>query len=65
MGLPDVTTNPAEWDLIRSTTRPSGGLWKNNVHANVYSTDGGMTFTISTTREHHEKPRDVYPSRKV
>ncbi len=62
MKPPDVTTDPAEWEKIRSGNSP---LWKNLVHQDVFSTDGGKTFTVSTTRECPEEPREVYPSRKV
>jgi len=53
---PDVTTAATEWRQIRKGNYP---LWKNLVHPNVYSTDGGKTFTISTEREDPECPRQV------
>ena len=62
MRPPDVTTNKDEWEKIRGGNDP---LWKNLVHENVYSTDGGVTFTVSTTREDPDIPREVYNSRKV
>lgn len=62
--LPDVTTASSEWELIRGD-RKGDPLWKNTVHPNVYSTDGGKTFTISTERWDPEIPREVFTSRKV
>lgn len=59
---PDVTTATSEWEQIRKGKHP---LWKNKVHENVYSTDGGITFTISTEREAPYKRREVFNSRKV
>lgn len=61
-GLPDVTTDTEEWEKIRSGNNP---LWKNLVHENVFSTDGGATFTISTDRVSPDIPREIYESRKV
>ena len=59
MRPPAVTKDPSEWEKIRSGNDP---LWKNLVHENVYSTDGGKTFTVSTTREDPDIPREVYTS---
>lgn len=59
---PDATTDPDEWEKIRSGNSP---LWKNLIHENVYSTDGGRTFTVSTDRYDPDLPRDVYESRRV
>jgi len=61
MQPPDVTTAASEWE--RTTDRTA--LWKNLIHDNVYSTDGGVTFTISTEREDPERAREVFTSRKV
>jgi len=61
MQPPDVTTAASEWE--RTTDRTA--LWKNLIHDNVYSTDGGITFTISTEREDPECAREVFTSRKV
>lgn len=67
--VPDVTTDPAEWLELRPAIREDGSsgspLWKNVVYEDVYSTDGGKTFTISTEREHPDIPRIVRESRKV
>lgn len=62
MNPPDVTTATAEWTKIRGGNTP---LWHNNIFEDVYSTDGGITFTISTTRESPDKEREVFTSRKV
>ena len=62
MAIPDVTTEKTEWGLIRAGRSP---LWKNLVHQDVFSTDGGKTFTISTEREDPNCPRPVRNSRKV
>lgn len=55
----EVTNNPAEWEQIRKD------LWKNKIWLNVYSTDAGATFTISTERIDPEIPREVFISRVV
>lgn len=61
MEPPDVTTAPSEWERTSDRTP----LWKNLVHENVYSTDGGKTYTISTERESPTRKRRVRNSRKV
>ena len=67
--LPDVTTKPAEWEIESKSISPSGEernlVWRNKVHPNVYSTDGGKTYTISTERIDPTIPREVRESRKV
>lgn len=62
MKPPDVTSTSSEWEKIRGGNTP---LWKNKIHENVFSTDGGKTFTISTEREAPYKRREVFTSRKV
>lgn len=62
MQPPDVTTASSEWEKIRSGDNP---LWKNLVHQDVFSTDGGITFTISTERYDPNIQRQVHSSRKV
>lgn len=62
MNPPDATTASSEWEQIRTGNYP---LWKNLIHENVFSTDGGLTFTVSITRETPENPREVFTSRKV
>ncbi len=61
MQPPDVTTAASEWEKLPGRT----ALWKNLVHENVYSTDGGKTYTISTERETPNRKRQVRNSRKV
>ena len=61
MQPPDVTTSPSEW--VKMDTRTP--LWKNIVHDGVYSTDGGVTFTIYSERYDPDTPRLVRESRKV
>lgn len=69
MQPPDVTTNPAEWEQVKRSKAEDGSsrqpLWKNLVHQDVYSTDGGKTYTISTERVDPDTPRIVRNSRKV
>jgi hypothetical protein len=69
MALPDVTTDPAEWEQIKRSSTVAGDartpLWKNTVHQDVYSTDGGKTYTISTERYDPETARPIHNSRKV
>jgi len=62
MDLPDVTTDKAEWVQIRGGDNP---LWNNTIFVDVFSTDGGLTFTISTERESPDKERPVHISRTV
>ena len=59
--IPDVTTNLSEWRRLRV----KDPLWQHKIWQDVYSKDGGVTFTISTEREHAEVPRIVRNSRKV
>ncbi len=61
MNPPDVTDDKNEWELVPRRT----DLWMNLVHENVYSTDGGKTYTISTEREDPNTPRQVRNSRRV
>lgn len=69
MQPPDVTNDPAEWEQVKRSKTDAGEdrkpLWKNLVHDNVYSTDGGETFTISTERVDPVTEREVRQSRKV
>lgn len=64
MSVPDVTTASSEWEQVRDSSHDDP-LWKNTVHENVYSTDGGKTFTIATERVAPDIPREVRQSRKV
>lgn len=61
MHPPDVTNNPAEWSRLENRTP----LWQNKLHLDVFSTDGGKTFTIATERVQEDIPRLVRTSRKV
>lgn len=61
MKPPDVTTAASEW--VKLDTRTD--LWRNTVHDGVYSTDGGLTFTIYHERYDPDIPRPVRESRKV
>lgn len=62
MQPPDVTNAAAEWEQIRWGKHP---LWKNLTHQDVFSTDAGATFTISTERYDPDTPRPVHISRRV
>ena len=61
MPVPDITNNPAHWERTIDRTP----LWRNLIHPDIWSTDGGLTYTIATEREHPEVPRFVRNSRKV
>lgn len=69
MQPPDVTTDPDEWEVESQSVSPSGErrniVWRNKIHQDVYSTDGGKTYTISTERIDPTIPREVRNSRKV
>ena len=59
--LDEVTDAADQW--VKTDQRTD--LWAHVTFENVFSTDGGKTFTVSTERVDPDTERDIFESRKA
>ena len=69
MPMPYITNDPTKWEQVKRSSTVAGDprtpLWQHTEYPDVYSTDGGETYTISTERYDPEIARIIRNSRKV